>query len=92
MRVLPGADTFAATQNALSTTAEAIFAARPTRHRAVVKNTDVSITVYVGEADTVTSSTGMPLLAGESIQLFTTAAIYAIAASGTPTVALVEEW
>lgn len=87
-----GAASLAATQNALSTTAEAIFAARPTRTRAVVKNIDSSITVYVGEADTVTSSTGMSLLAGESISLFTTAAVYAIAASGTPTVALLEEY
>lgn len=87
-----GAASLAATQNALSTTAEAIFVARPTRTRAVVKNIDSSIIVYVGEADTVTASTGMPLLAGESISLFTTAAVYAIAASGTPTVALLEEY
>lgn len=87
-----GAASFSATQNALSTNAEAIFAARATRTRAVVKNIDSSITVYVGEAGTVTSSTGMSLLAGESISLFTTAAVYAIAASGTPTVALLEEY
>ena len=87
-----GAASFTVTQNALSTNAEAIFAARPTRTRAVVKNTDSSITVYIGEADTVTSSTGISLLAGESIALFTTAAVYAIAASSTPTVALLEEY
>lgn len=92
MRQPPGADNITATQNALSTAAEAIFSVRPSRHRAVIKNIDTSITVYVGETVDVTSATGLPLAAGESIALYTTAAIYAIAASGTPTVALLEEW
>lgn len=87
-----GAPNFLTSQNALSGTAEEIFDARPTRTRAVVKNADGSVTVYVGSMSDVTSSTGIRLLAGESIALYTSAAIYAIAASGTPTVDLLEEW
>ena len=87
-----GVASFTASQNALSTNAEVIFAARPTRVRAVVKNLDAAISIYIGAADTVSSTTGLTLLAGESVEVFTTAAIYAIAASGTPSVGLMEEY
>lgn len=82
---------FTATRNALSTNSELISAANESRSRILVKNTDASIVVYVGEATGVTSSTGFPLAAGESVALYTTAAVYAIAASGTPSIAIVEE-
>lgn len=78
------------TNNALSTTPERIFKADTQRTRAVVKNIDASITVYVGD-EQMTSSTGMPLTAGESITLHDTNAIWAVAASGTPSVRLLEE-
>jgi hypothetical protein len=50
---------------------------------------DSSITVYIGDA-TVTTTTGHPLAAGLSITIPTTAALYAIAASGSPKVAASE--
>lgn len=74
-------------QEALSGTAEELLPARAHTYRTTIKNLDSSIVVYVGHDTNVTSSTGMPLRAGESISLFTSAAIWMIAASGTPTVA-----
>jgi hypothetical protein len=55
-----------------------------------VKNTDSAITIYLGGVG-VTSSTGYPLLAGQSISfglLGSGDVPYAISASGTPTVAV----
>jgi hypothetical protein len=85
-----GAPNFAASQNALSTTAEKVFEERETRRYAVIKNTDASIVVGIGATDAVSTTTGMTLAAGESIRLDTTAAIWMESASGTPTVALLE--
>lgn len=85
-----GAPQFAASQNALSVTAEVILTARPQRISAIVRNIDNSITVYLG-AEGV-DSTGFPLPAGASVTLTTTASVYAVAASGTPTVAIWEEY
>lgn len=82
---------FTAGQNALSTTAEVIFAAKADRLFAEVKNLDASITVYLGPTDAVTSSTGHALKAGESFAFENViGAIYAIAASGTPTISTIE--
>ena len=83
---------WAATQNTLSTTAELIFAARPTRTRARIRNTNGTIAVFIGESDAVTSSTGWQLAALSEVDVFTTGAIYAIAASATPVVSLIEEY
>ena len=81
-------------QNALSTTAERVdsAAASPTRRSILIQNLDAAITVYWGAADTVTSATGGRLIAGSSVRLYTQAAVYMIAASGTPTVAITEEY
>lgn len=68
-----------------------VLAAKNSRIRAVFKNVDSSITIYLGTG-TVSSSTGMPLLAGESITLHTRAAVKALAASGTPSLAIVDEF
>ena len=78
-------------QSATSTTSAEAVAARPQRHRVVLKNIDASITIYVGTG-TVTSANSIPLLAGESIALETTAAINALSASGTPSLAYIEEY
>lgn len=79
-------------QNALSTSAEEIFAAnRGVKYREV-KNMDASIVVYIGIAG-VTTSTGYKLAAGESIGFEDEAArssIYAIAASATPSICTIE--
>jgi hypothetical protein len=79
-------------QEALSTTQEEVVPARLTRKRVIIKNLDTAIAVYVGFDDTVASTTGMELKAGESITLETTAAIWMEAASGTPTVSFLEEY
>lgn len=77
-------------QNALSTTAEVIAVVDQLRHSSLIKNLDASITVYVGPAG-VTSSNGMPLSSGQSVTIHSTGPIYAIAASGTPTIAILHE-
>lgn len=86
----PGGGSQIATANvATSTAAGVAAAARAGRRSVTVKNTDTSITVYLGGSG-VTTGTGLPLLAGESITLETAAAVYAIAASGTPALRVVE--
>ncbi len=76
---------------AASPTAGTLAIARTTRKRLVVKNTDAAITIYVGSA-TVTAANGMPLLAGESIELRAQILYQVIAASGAPSVAIVDEY
>lgn len=83
--------TIAVNQVATSTTSAEAIAARKSRYRVVIKNIDTSITQYIGTG-TVTSSNSMVLLAGESIALETSAAINALSASGTPSLAYVEEF
>lgn len=74
------------TSHVTATTAAATLAiARPTRRSVTIKNTDTSLTVYVGEA-TVTAAKGMEIKAGESWPLDFTGLIQVIAASGTPVV------
>lgn len=85
-----GAPFFASSTNALSGTAEVVLAARPNRMAAILRNTDASITIYVG--DSSVDSTYFSLPAGASLALTTTAAVYAVAASGTPTLAIWEEY
>ena len=91
MRALTGTERVIATQNALSTTAEKIASISAGRHRIVVKNIDPSITVYLGGDSSVTSSTGFQVLAGESFPVYSKGEVYAIAASGTPTVCIWDE-
>src|SRR3990167_3602121 len=78
--------------NAASTTQ--VVAARVGRTRLIVRNLSTTITVYVGNSDEA-SSTGFPIFSGssggESGALFTEAEVFAIAASGTPSVAYIEE-
>jgi hypothetical protein len=54
-------------------------------------NLDAVITIYVGPP-TVTSGNGFPLVAGASIYLPTAALVQGIAASGTPSVAYIEDY
>ncbi len=74
----------------LSTSAEVIVAASTVGSQVHVKNTHASIIVYVGKAG-VTSANGYPLAAGASVSfdfVGNTPAVYAVGASGTPTVAV----
>ena len=77
-------------QEALSTTPEEAFGERLTRRAGIIQNLDGTITVYVGVNAQVASTTGFRLLAGESMPWYSTAAVWAVAASGTPSVAFVE--
>ena len=80
-------------QNALSTTAEKIVSARNTRRKLTVKNHDASIAVYLGTTDAVTSSTGLQLKTNEVFEIDGhTGELWAIAASGTPSVGIVEQF
>ncbi len=86
-----GAAHEANSQVATSTTAGTLIIARPTRRSCLIRNLDSSITVYFGAA-TVTAGTGMPLKAGESTVVTAVTLWQVIAASGTPTVAVVDEY
>lgn len=87
-----GAPAFYTNQVALAATPKPLLNARSSRRRVVVKNHDASIIIYVGPTSAVSSSTGFEVKAGESVALYTTAAVWAIAASGTPTAGYVEEY
>lgn len=86
-----GAANIASGQVTATTSAATLIAVRSTRRSAVVRNLDSVITVYIGPA-TVTSGNGMPLRAGESMPIDSTALIQVIAASGTPSVAYIENY
>lgn len=67
-----------------------VAAARDTRKSILVRNRG-TVTVYVGQG-TVSSANGFPLDAGEALMIQTTAAVKAIAASSSATVAYIEEY
>ena len=74
-----------------SGSAGTLVAARATRRRVVFKNNDASIVQYVGEA-TVSATVGFKVGAGESIELRSVNLIQVIAASGTPSYSVLDEW
>ena len=86
-----GATTLATSQVATSGTAGTLAIARATRRSILVRNLDAAISVYVGPA-TVTTANGMLLKAGESCEFTFTGLLQVIAASGTPTVAIADEY
>lgn len=88
--IVAAPSTIATGQAALSTTAAQVIAANTARHTVLVRNNDASISIYVG-ASGVTSATGLLLKAGESVEITTTAAVFAVSASGTPTVSYFAE-
>lgn len=85
-----GAVNYTTAQVALNAaTATLLKASNTTRRALLVTNNDAAIVVYVGVA-AVTSATGHKLAAGASITIPTTAAVYAISASATPSVSVTE--
>ena len=76
---------------AASTAAATLVAARATRRRCIVKNTDTGITVYIGPA-TVTSANGFEVKPGESVAVSWPGLIQVIAASGTPAIVAWDEY
>lgn len=83
---------------ALTTTASIVSAADPKKSRVTIRNVDSTIIVYVGGSGVTSAGVaGMSLHggtagAGESITLETSAAVYAVAASGTPNVRVLAEF
>jgi hypothetical protein len=85
-----GAANYATSHVALNaSTPTSLVSVRAARRAVLVTNTDSSITVYVGGA-AVSSTTGHTLVAGASLTLPVTGAVYGISASGTPSVAVTE--
>lgn len=81
---------FTTGQVAVGTSETTIVAARSTRAFITLKNLG-SARVYIRDAG-VTTSNGYPLESGETHTLSSTSAIVGIAASGTQTVAYIEEF
>lgn len=59
--------------------------ANTSRHAILIKNMDAAVTIYVGKADTVTTSTGYPIEKGVEAVFTLTAAqpLYVIHAKGS---------
>ena len=92
-----GPANFATSQATITTTSSgAALAARPgiigTGRVTVTIYNPGSITAYLGNSTGVTPSTGLPILPGGSYTKRTTAALYAVTASGTTTLAFDEEY
>lgn len=88
-----GATNIVTTQVALNaSTATLIAAARASRRRLIVQNLSGSVISYLGEDDTVSSADGLRLAVNAEEILETTAAVYAISASATPSLAVCEEY
>ena len=87
----PLSQSIVAGQVALSTTASEAIPFRSGRQAVTIQNLDQSIDVAIGHNNAVSPTTGIVLGPGASIRLETAAAIWAEAASGTPTIAYVEE-
>lgn len=83
--------TLKTSQNALSTTAEEIAVVKDGRDVIEVKNSDSSISIYLGVDSYVSASNGHLLKAGEAFVFERyVGPVWAVAASGTPTVTIIE--
>lgn len=87
-----GVANIATGQQALTTSAAQVVAPRATRRSVTIVNLS-SIDVYIGNTG-VTDTTGQLLLGtkGTALTLETTTAVYAVAATGTPSVSYLEEY
>jgi len=63
--------------SALATTTTALAAANAKRREVMVVNTDAATTIHVGGNAAAAAGQGVPVLAGQSLTLQTTAAVYA---------------
>jgi hypothetical protein len=79
-------------QAATSTTSSTVVAARAGRRRVTIKNMDASIVITINSGIAAATATGFPIAAGATLTLDTAAVITAISASGTPSVAYIEEF
>jgi hypothetical protein len=86
-----GAAALTHNQNALSTSAEVVIAANSARVYAEITNHDVAINVFLGKDSSLTTSNGYLLAPGKAFGFARyTGPVWAIAASGTPTVSFIE--
>lgn len=84
----------AVNQNILSTTAEKVVGTNQGCSCLILKSLVTNaVVIYIGIDNTVSSSNGFPLSPGEVVvwPAETTDAVYAVAASGTPTLAYAVE-
>ena len=87
-----GSNGFATSQATATTTATQVLAARNGRNAVTIENTSATA-VYLGPAG-VTAATGflLPGTIGATVTLPVTAALYAVTATGTATLAFVETY
>lgn len=86
-----GTTTQVSVTNAI-TPATTILAARATRVRGILKNTDPAVTIYWGYTNAVTTGTGFELKAGESAPFGTTTGIFGVSAGANVAVDALEEY
>lgn len=84
-----GTTTIAVNQVTVASTATLVANSRPLRHAITINNTSAS-TVFVGDTSAVTATTGGPVASGQALTLDTTDQIYAITATGTAAVGVIE--
>jgi hypothetical protein len=80
---------FNTTQVSVTATATQILPANSSRSGVSLVNTG-SVTVYIGNSASVTTSTGYPLLASSAVGFDTTLSIYGITGSSEATVGVLE--
>lgn len=81
----------APTAVSVTTSAISVLAENKRRGVALIQNVDAAIDIYLGRDNTVTSSNGIRLAAGQTLtDTFSTDAWFAIAASGTVSVRVLE--
>ena len=78
------------TTASLSTTASRILAPDNNRGHAIIQNLDNSIVIWIGDVN-VAANAGIKLAAGESYDFMGRGSLYAVAASGTPSVGITAE-
>lgn len=76
----------------VGTSAVVLVAARQARESVLIKNNHASQILYLGGNSSVTSSNGLPLVAGESVRLETRQVVYAIANGASTDVRYFEEY
>lgn len=77
-------------QVAVSDTATKVFSSNGSTSSINILNIDTSLTIYIGNSSSVTTSTGYPLAPGASVTVPSTSDVYGISASGTPKVAYIQ--
>jgi|GEM_PF-6766533 len=87
----PDTLTTGATVSALNAAATELAAANALRREIMLVNTDAAATVYVGGASGALAGEGIPVLAGQSLTLQSSAAVYARNDSGAPVAVAVAE-